>query len=434
MRKAANLTRRTFLKAAAAAGPCVIAATALGADGRPAPSERIVMGTIGTGGRGSGVMRAHMQFPQCQMVAVCDVNRRRAEGAKAWIEKFYAGRKDGSFKGCDIYKDFRELCARKDIDAVVIGTPDHWHALTTIEAARQGKDIYCEKPLSLTVEEGRAMVRAVERYGRVFQHGTQQRSDRNFRHAAELAINGYLGELKIAKVGAPGSARDNGQHKPTDPPEWFDYDFWLGQAPVAPYYEVVCMKRGWYYMSPYTAGFISGWGVHHVDSAQWGLGTERTGPVELEGKAEFPTKGLYDTACTWDVTMRFANGLVMHFTSNNINPQGVRFEGTEGWVHVRRGHIDAQPKSLLTVKMGPNDRRLYESRHHQGNFLECVKSRRPTVAPIEVGHRSNTICLISDIAVRLGRKLKWDPEKERFVGDDEANRMLSRAMRPPWHL
>jgi len=430
-------TRRTFLKSAAvvAVAPSMITSTALGAPGRAPASERITVGVIGTGGQGRGVMGGTMHHATCQIVAVCDVNRERRLQTKAQVAKHYTGLGDAdAAKGVKDYNDFRQLVRRDDIDAVIIGTPDHWHAIATIEAARHGKDIYCEKPFSLTVAEGRAMADAVKRYGRIFQHGTQQRSDRNFRHAAELAVNGYLGDITLVKVGAPGSARDNGKQKPAQPPDGFDYNTWLGPAPLAPYYEVVCQKRGWYYMSPYTAGFISGWGVHHVDSAHWGMGVDLTGPVELEGKGDYPTQGLYDTACTWNVNLTYPNGLKMNFTSNNINAQGVRYEGTKGWAYVRRGHIDAHPKSLLKVKMGPNDKHLYESRHHQGNLLDCIKSRKPTVCPAEMGHRSNTICLISDIAMRLGRKLKWDPEKEQFPGDAQANRMLSRAMRPPWHL
>jgi len=430
------LSRRTFLKTAAvtAAAPYVITSTALGAGETPAASERIAMGLIGTGPQGCGVMGGFMHHPTCQIVAVCDPNRDRRLAAKKNVEGFYAGRKEKDYKGCADYNDFRQLVARDDIDAVIVGTPDHWHAIATIEAAKHGKDVYCEKPLTLTVAEGRAMCDAIKRYGRIFQHGTQQRSDRNFRHAAELAVNGYLGKIQIVKVGAPGSARDNGQQKPADPPEGFDYDLWLGQAPTAPYYEVVCQQRGWYYMSPYSAGFVSGWGVHHVDSAHWGMGVDDTGPVELEGKGDYPKEGLYDTACTWQVDLTYSNGLKMSFTSNNFNDQGVRYEGTDGWVYVRRGRIDANPKSLLKVEMKPGDTHLYESRHHQGNLLDCIKTRKPTVCPIETAHHANLVCLISDIAMRVGRKLKWDPVKEEFPGDAEANRMLSRAMRPPWHL
>ena len=325
MSEQTGMSRRTFLKSAVAAtaAPYMITSAALGAPGRTPASERITMGLIGSGGQGTGVMRGFIHHATSQVLAVCDVDKGRRTAVKAWVNKFYADRKNAAYKGCDDTGDFRQLLARKDIDAVIIGTPDHWHAIPTIEAARHGKDIYCEKPLCLTVAEGRAMADAVKRYGRIFQHGTQQRSDRNFRHAAELAVNGYIGEITIVKVGAPGSARDGGKQKPTKPPDGFDYDFWLGQAPVAPYYEVVCQKRGWYYMAPYTAGFVSGWGVHHVDSAHWGMGVDLTGPVEFEGKGDYPTQGLYDTACTWNVNLTYPNGLKMNFTSNNITAQGV---------------------------------------------------------------------------------------------------------------
>jgi predicted dehydrogenase len=285
----------------------------------------------------------------------------------------------------------------------------------------------------MTVEEGRAVCNAVKRYGRIFQLGTQQRSDRNFRFAAELALNGRLGKITQVIVAAPPSAV--GPKFKQDPvPEGFDYDLWLGQAPVAPYMSIVCQNTGWYHMSPYTPGFISGWGVHHVDSAHWGMGIELTGPVELEGSGEFPKEGIYDSATKWDVNLLYPNGMKMRFVSDNVLPHGVRFEGADGWVHVVRGGIDANPKSLLQEKFGPNDKRLIESGHHQGNLIDCIRSRKQTVCPAEVGHRSTSVCLISDIAIRLKRKMKWDPEKEQFLDDAEGNRMLSRTMRAPWHL
>ena len=435
MRNAARLNRRTFLKtaAAAAAAPYVVSASALGAGDKPAPSNRVAMALIGCGGQGTGVMNAFLHLPDTQVLATCDANKQRRLAAKKLIEDYYAAKKAADYKGCQDYNDFRELLARPDIDAVIVGTPDHWHALPTIAAARAGKDVYCEKPLCLTVQEGRAMADAIKRYGRVFQHGTQQRSDRNFRHAAELALNGRLGKLTLVTVAAPASS-PGPKLKEEPVPEGFDYNFWLGQAPLAPYMDVICMKTGWYHMSPYTPGFISGWGVHHVDSAHWGMGTDLTGPVELEGSGEFPKEGIYDSAVKWDLNLVYPGGLKMHFVSDNILPHGVRFEGTDGWVHVVRGAINAEPKSLLAEKFGPNDKRLIDSNHHQANLVQSIKTRQPTVCPIEVAHRSTTVCQISDITIRLKRRLKWDPEKERFIGDDEANRMLSRAMRPPWSL
>ena len=429
-----HVSRRQFLKGAAAAVavPYLVSASALGGDA-PAPSERIALGVIGTGGQGRGVMGGFLGLAACQVVAVCDVNKARRLEAKKQVENHYAARKDADYKGCADYNDFRELLARKDVDAVLIATPDHWHAIPAIEAAKAGKDMYVEKPMTLTVREGRALCDAVQRYGRVFQLGTQQRSDRNFRHAAELALNGRLGKITQVVVAAPPSG--GGPPLKEEPvPEGFDYDFWLGQALLAPYMDVVCQKVGWSHMSPYTVGFISGWGVHHVDSAHWGMGIERTGPVELEGTGEFPKEGIFDAAVKWDLNLVYPNGMKMHFVSDNVLPHGVRFEGDKGWVHVVRGKIEAEPASLLAEKFGPGDTRLPESHHHQGNLLDCIKSRKETVCPAEIGHRSTSVCLISDIAIRLKRKMKWDPDKEEFPGDAEANRMLSRAMRPPWRL
>jgi predicted dehydrogenase len=310
--------------------------------------------------------------------------------------------------------------------------------MPVIHAAKAGKDIYCEKPLSLTVAEGRAMGDAVRRYGRVFQHGTQQRSDQRFRLACELVRNGRLGKLHTVRLVVPGGRKSDSP--PAQPvPDWIDYDLWLGPSPWAPFCPQRIQNQYWYHTSDYSAGFVSGWGVHHVDIVQWALGTELGGPAEVEGKGEYPQDGLCDAAAKWRVEITYPGGVKAIFTDGSQdNPAGreewIRFEGDGGWVFVCRGAIDAEPKSLLREKFGLSDIRLYDSRGHGGNFLECVRSRKPTIAPIEVAHRSNTICLIADIAMRLGRKLKWDPAGERFVGDEQADRMLGRAMRAPWAM
>lgn len=437
-----NLSRRGFLRVSAVLGaglalPTIVPSRVFGAG---APSERITVGCIGVGRMGTGDLREALGFDQVQVVAVCDVDAHRVEAAKTLVESHYAGRTGGAaYQGCATHGDFRELLARDDIDAVQIVTPDHWHAIPAIEAARAGKDIFLQKPLSLTLEEGRVVSDTVRQCGRIFQIGSQQRSDGRFRKACELVRNGRVGKLHTIKVGFgidPGC-----EPQPVMPvPEWLDYDMWLGPAPWAPYTrrrvhpEKISDRPGWLRISDYSAGMITGWGSHHNDIAQWGMGTEHTGPVEIEGRAEFPKDGLWDVHGEFHIEYTYANGVKVICADNTENKQGVVFEGSDGWVYVRRGFIDAHPKSLLEETIGPDETKLYVSNNHKANFYDCVKSRAETIAPAEVAHRSCSVCLLGDIAMRLGRKLHWDPEKERFANDEQANRMMSRTMRSPWRL
>jgi predicted dehydrogenase len=365
--------------------------------------------------------------PGAQVVAVCDVNARRREAVRQQVDTRYQS------TGCKAYNDFRELLARTDIDAVLIASPDHWHVPHAVAAAEAGKDMYVEKPLMLSLSQGQALRSAVERHGRVFQYGTQQRSSWEFRFACELVRNGRIGELRRIKVGSPAS-RVSETLAPMPVPEWLDYDLWLGPAPWAPYSDNRIVNNYWWHHSDYALGFVAGWGIHHVDIAQWGNATDLTGPVEVEGTGVFPKDGFCNCATGWNVLMRYANGVVLDYTDEGQNPHGIRFEGTEGWVHVARGILDAEPKSLLQTRLGPNDVRLYESKNHVGNLLDCIRSRARTVCPIDVTIRSDMICHLSDIAMRLGRKLRWDPDRERFVDDPEADRMLTRSMRAPWQM
>ena len=426
MARKAGVSRRDFLKGAAAAvaAPYVLTSTALGAADRPAASGRIVMGAIGLGGQGQGDMGGLMGSREVQMVAVCDVDRDHREKARAAVNK-HNGNND-----CAGYNDFRELLARDDIDAVLIATPDHWHAIVVIEAARAGKDMYCEKPLSLTIREGRAMSDAVRRYGRVFQTGSQQRSDDKFRFACELVRNGRIGKLVTMKVGLPGGDA-SGPKPPVPVPDGFDYDFWLGPAPWAPYFAEKC-HWNFRWQFDYSGGQVTDWGAHHCDIGQWGNGTEYTGPTEMWGSGKFPDNGPWNTAVEYQFFAKYPNGVVMDVSSRH--PNGVRFEGTEGWVFVTRGKIDAEPKPLLRSTIGPSEIHLYENRNHTRNFVECVLTRRPTIAPIEVAHRSITIAHLGNIAMLTGRKIKWDPDKEQIVGDAEANRWLDRPKREPWRI
>ncbi len=433
MSKRMSITRRGFLKSAAAGAvvglPAIVPSSVLGAQ---APSERITVGFIGVGGRGSGLLGAFMRLQEARVLAVCDVKRNRRDQAKSRVDKNYG---DSS---CTTYNDFRELCARDDLDAVVSATTDHWHVLTALEAVRSGKDVYVEKPLGMSVEQGQALREAVGRYGRVFQFGTQERSNRKTRFACEMALSGRVGKIHTITVASRFSKVS--PNYPTQPiPDWLDYDLWLGAAPWAPYTENrVRNHGGWFHIRDYALGFIAGCGIHTVDMAQWGNGTELTGPVEVEGIGEFPADGLCDCAVGWDMKLKYANGVTMHFTDGKRKPLGVKFEGPDGWVFVKEGHlggrIDASDKSMLRKPIEPGEVSLPVSTHHQRNFLDCVKTRARTIAPIDVAVRSDTLVQLSDIAMRLGRKLKWDPDKEQFIGDEYANRMLKRPMRPPWRL
>ena len=441
-RKTNVVTRRQFLKgsAVAAAGvlvPTIVPASVFGAD---APSNRITIGFVGVGRMGSGDIRELLGFKEVQIIAVCDLDSNRVRNAQKTVEAHYAKQSaGGTYKGCTTFGDYRDLVTRDDIDAVCVVTPDHWHTLPTIAAAKAGKDIFLQKPLTLTIREGRVLSDTVRRYNRIFQVGSQQRSDSRFRQACELVRNGRIGKLHTVKVAFgtdPGTTP-----QPIMPvPDNLNYDMWLGQAPWAEYTEERVHPQkdygrpGWLRITDYGAGMITGWGAHHNDIAQWAMGTEYTGPVEIQGQAEFPRDGLWDVHGDFSIEYNYANGVKVLCTDNKKNKQGVVFEGSEGWVYVRRGFIDANPKSLLTSTIGPDEIHLYKSNNHKANWLECIKSRKETIAPAEIGHRSCTVCLLGEIALQLGRKLKWDPDAEQFVNDDAANRMVTRPMRSPWTL
>jgi predicted dehydrogenase len=443
-KNAGELTRRGFLKgslgltaSAAVAWPQIVPSSVLAAG---SPGNRITIGCIGVGRMGLGDMRDILGFDQAQVIAVCDVDSKRAEHARQMVEDHYAAHsKNGTYKGCAAYRDFRDLLERKDIDAVLICTPDHWHALPAIAAANARKDIFLEKPLTRTIPEGRALSDTVRRYGRIFQVGSQQRSDARFRFACELVRNGRIGRLNTVRVGLsidPGT-----DPQPIMPvPANLDYNMWLGPAPWAEYTEQRVHPRegygrpGWLRISDYCCGMITGWGSHHIDIAQWGMGTEHSGPVEIKGWAEYPKDGLWDVHGEFRIEYTYANGVKLICADNERNKQGVLFEGTEGWVYVKRRVIDAHPKSLLTSAISPTEIRLYKSNNHKQNFLDCIRSRSETVAPVEIGHRSNTVCLLGYIAMLLDRTLKWDAKKEEFIDDPEANRLLLRPMRSPWKL
>jgi predicted dehydrogenase len=413
--------------AAAAAFPAIIPSSALGLDGNVAPSNRIAMGFIGLGGKGTNGMVNFLGSKDMQPVAVCDVKSDARENA----------RNTAKLPPEAAFNDFREVVSRDDIDAVLVATPDHWHVPISIAAIRAGKHVYCEKPLSNTISEGRTLVDTVNRHGVVFQHGTQLRSQRSVRFACELVRNGRLGALKEIVIGSPPGLA-TGLHPEEPIPPGLDYDLWLGPAPYAPYtpWRVgrECGYPGWYFISEYSlSGWIAAFAVHDIDIAHWGMDTELTGPVEVEGEGVFPDGGLFDTVMTYRLEYKYANGVRLIVTSTDQNPHGVRFVGEKGWIFTR-SEIDAEPKSLLREIIAPNEIHLYESNHHEQNFLDCIRTGAQTLTPAEVAHRSTTVGLLGGIALKLRRKLRWDPAAERFIDDPDADRLLSCAMRSPWSL
>ena len=442
IKKTTDVSRRQFLRGSATVVtgllvPTIVPASVFGAE---APSNRVTIGCIGVGRQGTSDMKDFLGQPSAQIIAVCDLDTRRVANAKKTVETHYSRQSPGgTYKGCRTYGDFRELVAQADIDAVSIVTPDHWHALPAIAAAKAGKDIFLEKPLTLTIQEGRVLSDTVRRYNRVFQVGSQQRSDTRFRQACELVRNGRIGKVHTVKVGF-GTDPGTGVEPVMSVPDNLNYDFWLGPAPREAYTEKRVHPQkdygrpGWLRISDYGAGMITGWGAHHNDIAQWGLGTEYSGPVEIEGQTEYPKDGLWDVHGPFRIEYTYAYGVKVICADEDKLKSGVTFEGDQGWVWVTRGRIDAEPKSLLTSTIGPNEIQLYKSNNHKGNFLDCVKSRAMTIAPVEIAHRSCTVCLLGDIAMHLGRKLKWNPDKEEFIGDEQANRMRAKTMRSPWTL
>ena len=432
-----KISRRRFLAKAghmvvgAIGFPYIIPSSALGKAGSVAPSNRINLGFIGVGGRGNSLVTNFLGLSDAQVVAVCDVKKPNRQNAQLRVDEYYGK------KVCRAYNDFREICSRNDIDAVVIASTDQWHILHSLYAVRAGKDVYCEKPLGVSLEESKVLRDKVHRTGCIFQFGTQERSSAKTRFGCELVLNGRIGKLKKIKVGSRHS--DSSPNFPPQPiPDWLDYQMWLGPAPWAPYDGKRTISSYWFHIRDYAVGFIAGCGVHTVDMAAMGSGTDLTGPVEVKGSGVIPKDGLCNCLTSWNVDLVYENGLIINFTDEKQNKPGTLFEGTQGRVHILEEHlsgtVDTYPKSLLQEVIGPDEIKLPVSNHHQQNFLDCIKTRTKPVAPIDIAVRSDTLCIISDIAARLERKLKWDPNEEQFIDDNQANRMLKRSMRSPWHL
>jgi myo-inositol 2-dehydrogenase / D-chiro-inositol 1-dehydrogenase len=428
-----RFSRRHFLRRTATTAclatvaPQLVPSSVLGAEGQTAPSSRITVGFIGTGGHGVGWnLGPYLRHKDAQVVAVCDVDNVNLIRARETVNERYQN------ESCFATKDFREVLARKDIDAVMISTPDHWHTLISLFAIQAGKDVQCEKP-TLTIQEGRVLAQAVRKHKKVFQTSTEDRSVVEYHRLAELVRNGRIGKLQRIEVILPKQPNVPGDPTPQPVPAGLDWEMWLGPAPFAPYTkDRVHFNFRWIW--DYSGGIICDWGAHLFDTAQWANDTEHSGPVEVEGTGTHWEGGLYNTVKDYDVTYRYANGVVM--TCKPGNPS-IKFIGSEGWVGNTgwRAPVQASSPKILESKIGPNDLHLYTNpKGEHDDFLQCVKSRKDPYFPVEIGHRVSTVCHLANIAIKVGRKLKWDPAQEQFIGDDAANALLDRKRRDPWQL
>ncbi len=457
-----SFNRRDFMKTGIKGGvattlamtgfPTIVPASVFG---KNAPSNQLNIAAIGVG----RISRDHdmaetLKYDHARIMAVCDVDKKRLENGKKYVNDYYAKKTGKAYDGVTMYADHQELLLNKDIDGVLISTPDHSHAYLGIHAVEAGKDVYLQKPASLTIADGRALSNAVHRTGSILQIGSQQRSSNQFRYAAELVRNGRIGKLKTVYVGLPGDP--GGDEEPEMPiPATLNYDAWLGSTPYVYYTEKRVhpqndySRPGWLRCEQFGAGMITGWGAHHVDCAHWGMDTEYTGPIEISGKAGFPTKGLWNVHGLFTTEGIYANGVKM-VISNEL-PNGIKFEGSEGWIFVTRGNykasanepvvntanakaLTASNDKIITSVIGPNEINLYRSEEQHGNWLDCMRSRLQPISPVEVGHRSCSTCLLHHVVMKLKRKVNWDPMNERFLNDDEANGLLNRPHRFPYEV
>lgn len=445
-----EFNRRDFIKLSGAVAasaimvPTIISSCARSKKGRTAPSDRINIGIIGSGNQAMNDINDFLQDDRVQITAICDVNKYstgywdgkpggREVGMK-FVDRYYSKREGKSYKSCQGYEDFRDIIERKDIDVVEVVLPDHWHSIPVLMAAKAGKDIYCQKPLALTIPEGRAMANAAKKYGIVFQTGSQQRSDWNFRRVCELVRNGRIGQLQTVECGLPSGTPDYGKTghltNTVPVPAGFDYNMWLGPAPDAPY----CPARthvNFRWILDYSGGQVTDWGGHHPDIAQWGMDTEHTGPLKIQNaKVQWAQHPVWNTATEYYFECLYANGVKL-IISNKLKG-GVTFKGTEGWVYANRGTHEVFPEKLKDTVIGANEINLYKSDNHFRNFIDCVLSRKETIAPAEISHHSIAMSHLGNIAMRLQQDLDWDPQAEKFINNDQANAMLHRPMREPW--
>jgi predicted dehydrogenase len=434
---AAGMSRRNFLAATSVAVvlPTVLPLSALGRASRPAPSGRIVLGVVGCGGMGNGNTDAFLGQGDCQVVAACDVDQRHLEDMVKKVNGHYKN------QDCKAYPDFRELMARTDIDAVMLAVPDHWHELVAVEAARHGKDIYGEKPLARTIAEQQAIVKAVQQNQRIWQTGSWQRSQANFHKAAEIVRNGLIGKITRVEVGLPEGPNDPKMQKPlpgTTPPAELNYDLWIGPSKKLDYVEQrVHYNWRWNYNTG--GGQLLDWIGHHCDIAHWGMDCDNSGPLEVDGHGEFPPKdGVWNTCYKYRIELKYPKDVMMTIAGGHPDIRsGTKWIGTDGWVWVDRGAFDASNKDWRDYKELPEEMRkvkLYKSDNHHRNFLDCVKSRQPAITPAETAHHSAVPGHLGLVSMLVGRKFKWDAAKERIIGDSEANKLLTRAYRPPWKL
>lgn len=448
--KRRNFIKNTALATAAIGFPTIVPSSVFG---KNAPSNKINIGQIGCG----RIARDHdmpgvWEHDVARIVAVSDVDSNRMADGKKHVESYYTKKMGSPYLNVKQYADYHDMLADKDIDAVVISTPDHWHSQPAMEAALAGKHVYLQKPTSLTIREGRQLVDVVNKTGVVLQLGTQQRSSEQFRKAAELVRNGRIGKIHTVRIGLPGDP--SGPQAPAMPiPKSLNYDMWLGSTPEVPYTEIGVHpevgygRPGWLRLEQYGAGMITGWGQHHFDSAAWGMDTELTGPRFVEAVAEFPRSGLWNVHGDFMVKAEYDNGITM-FTSGGY-PNGIRYEGTDGWIWVSRGSytasasdpvskdasskaLDASDPKILNSVIGADEIQLQRSTEHHGNWLGAIQGNNELLSPAEIGHRACSVCLVSHIAMKLGRKLEWDAKAEKFVNDSEANSHLSRPQRGPF--
>ncbi len=455
-------TRRAFIKGTvagtlAAGFPTIVPRSVFGAT---APSNRINIGAIGVG----RISRVHdmpgvIKFTGVagrdnRILAVCDLSADRVELGKQFVNEAYTKKTGNSYAGTKGYADFRELLADKEIDAVLISTPDHQHARLAVAAVTAGKDVYLQKPASLTILEGRIMVDHVKASKQILQIGSQQRSWKQFARAVELVRNGRIGTIQRVEIGLPGDPA-GGSPEPMPVPPGFNYDAWLGSTPDVPYTLDRVMptkgfdRPGWLRIEQFGAGMITGWGAHHVDTAHWGMDTELTGPIEIWGQAQFPTDGLWDVHGPFKTYGRYANGVVMTISGEFEN--GIKWTGDKGWIFVCRDGMTtptatsndssvpiiplrAGDPRILDSVIGPNEFHPYTSDDQHGNWLDCIHSRKAPTAPAEIGHRACSTCLLHWIAMKTQHHVRWDPVSETIVGDDIAGNLVSRHQRHPYEL
>jgi predicted dehydrogenase len=429
-------TRRNFLRnsLSAVAGaivlPNIIPSSAMGMRGIVPPSDRIVMGSIGVGSQGTSNMRDFLDFKQVQYVSICDLDSSHLDKASDLINKKY-GNTD-----CRTYKDYREFLEKEKVDAVCISVPDHWHSIAYVSAANKKLAIYGEKPLARSIGEGQQIVKAVKKNNIVWQTGSWQRSKANFHQAAELVFNGRLGKVDRVEVGLPNGNKGIGMPPVIAVPPELDWEFWLGSAPKVPY-RGVC-HWNWRWILDYSGGQLTDWAGHHIDIAQWGLGLDRTGPVEISGEGVYPPSGeLYNVPTEYDFTCKYKTGVTMRVANAARLPMGmgVTWYGANGWIHVDRGDVlTASKPELISEKLGDNKKALYESTDHWGNFLDCVRSKKETITPVEVAHRAISVGLLGEIAMTTKQTIHWDPIKEEIVNNADASKMLMRSFRAPWKI